>query len=74
MIIGPKGQILAQAEDGDDCIVAADVDLGGGCGAGDALGGTTKDFRARLFRERNPAAYRILTDENPPALERLRDV
>ena len=27
MIIGPKGQILAQAEDGDDCIVAADVDL-----------------------------------------------
>ena len=30
MIIGPKGQILAQAEDGDDCIVAADVDLGGG--------------------------------------------
>ena len=74
MIIGPKGQILVQAEDGDDGIVAADVDLGGGREAGDALGGTTKDFRARLFRERNPAAYRILTDENPPALERLRDV
>jgi hypothetical protein len=36
--------------------------------AGDALGGTMKDFRARLFRERNPAAYRILTDENPPGL------
>lgn len=74
MIIGPKGQILAEAEGSGDRIVAVDVDLGAGREAGDALGGTTKDFRARLFRERNPAAYRILTDENPPALERLRDV
>jgi hypothetical protein len=74
MIIGPKGQILAEAENSGDCIVTADVDLTSGREAGDALGGTTQDFRARLFRERNPAAYRILTEENPPALARLRDV
>lgn len=74
MILGPKGQILQQAEGGGDHIVAADVDLTAGREAGDALGGTTADFRARLFRERNPSAYKILTDENPPALERLRHV
>ncbi len=74
MIIGPKGQVLAEAESNGDCIVAADVDLTAGREAGDSLGGSTQDFRARLFRERNPAAYRILTDENPPALERLKDV
>ncbi len=42
--------------------------------AGDALGGITVDFRARLFRERNPAAYGILTEENPPVLEKLKEV
>lgn len=74
MIIGPKGQVLVQAEQGGDCIVSADVDLASGRSAGDALGGTTADFRARLFRERNPAAYSILTDQHPPALARLMDV
>ncbi len=74
MIVGPRGQILAQAETTGDCLVAADVDVTTGRAAGDALGGTTADFRARLFRERNPAAYRVLTDENPPALARLRHV
>jgi predicted amidohydrolase len=74
MIIGPKGQILSTAENGGDCIVSADVDLATGREAGDSLGGMTQDYRARLFRERNPAAYRILTDEHPPALARLRHV
>ncbi|MDA0334463.1 MAG: carbon-nitrogen hydrolase family protein [bacterium] len=74
MIIGPRGQILAEAANSGDCIVAADVDLTSGREAGDALGGMTQDFRARLFRERNPAAYRILTDEHPPALDRLQHV
>jgi len=74
MIIGPKGHILAEAEASGDCIVAADVDLTSGRAAGDSLGGTTQDFRARLFRARNPAAYRILTDDHPPALNRLKDV
>ncbi len=30
------------------------------------------DMRARLFRERNPAAFGILVDPHPPALERHR--
>jgi hypothetical protein len=29
------------------------------------------DMRARLFRERNPEAFAILTDPNPPALKKL---
>jgi hypothetical protein len=28
-------------------------------------------MRARLFRERNPAAYGILTDPNPPVLKKI---
>lgn len=73
MVIGPKGEILAEG-DGPDAIMAVDIDPAGGREAGDALGGTTADFRARLFRERNPAAYGILTDEHPPALDRLAHV
>ncbi|MFH1568806.1 MAG: hypothetical protein ABIL09_12485, partial [Gemmatimonadota bacterium] len=59
---------------GPDSIVAVDIDPAGGREAGDALGGTTADFRARLFRERNPEAYGILTDPRPPALDRLAHV
>jgi predicted amidohydrolase len=74
MVIGPKGQILAEADGSGDQLVMVDVDLTAGREAGDALGGTTADFRARLFRERNPAAYSVLTQDDPPALARLSDV
>src|SRR6266571_5159627 len=30
-----------------------------------------RDMRARLFRERNPEAFRILTDTNPPVLAKV---
>ena len=30
-----------------------------------------RDMRARLFRERNPAAFQILTDPNPPVLDKV---
>ena len=73
MVISPQGEILAEGG-GPDVIVAVDIDPGGCREAGDALGGTTTDFRARLFRERNPAAYGILTDPHPPALGRLDHV
>jgi hypothetical protein len=73
MVIAPKGQVLAVAEGSGDCIVAADIDPAGGREAGDALGGSVRDYRARLFRERNPAAYGVLVDPTPPALARLRD-
>lgn len=72
-IIGPKGEILAEGG-GQDDILYADIDPKGGRESGDALGGLTSDFRARLFRERNPKAYGILVDPEPPALTRLKDV
>ena len=30
-----------------------------------------RDMRARLFRERNPEAFGILTDANPPVLDKV---
>lgn len=74
MVISPKGEILAEAGREQDAIVFADIDPAGGRETGDALGGLTSDFRARLFRERNPEAYRILVDENPPVLEKLKHI
>jgi len=74
MVIGPKGEILAEGEGKPDTIVVADIDPTGGRDAGDALGGITTDFRARLFRERVPEAYGILMEERPPVLDKLRDV
>jgi len=69
MIISPQGKVLAEGTGPDD-IAIADIDPFSGREAGDALNFQT-DMRARLFRERNPAAYGILTDPNPPALQKL---
>ncbi|MFC1717965.1 carbon-nitrogen hydrolase family protein [Candidatus Poribacteria bacterium] len=74
MIISPKGEILADGSGGPDAIVTADIDVNSGRDTGDALGGITTDFRARLFRERVPSAYSILTDEHPPILDKTRDI
>ena len=73
-LFDPKGEIIAEGNGPPDALIAADIDLAAGREAGDALGGTTADFRARLFRERHPAAYGILLEENPPGLQRLRHV
>lgn len=64
MIISPSGKILAQAE-GRDGLAIADIDPHGGRAGGDSSNWQA-DMRARLFRERNPAAFEILTDPNPP--------
>lgn len=69
MIISPRGEILASAE-GPDGIVFADVDPGKGRQGGDAMN-HQQDMRARLFRERNPDAFGILTESNPPILEKI---
>lgn len=69
MIISPRGEILATA-DGPDGIVFADIDPGKGRQGGDAMN-HQRDMRARLFRERNPDAYRILTESNPPILAKV---
>ena len=69
MIISPQGKVLAESKTPNG-IVSADIDPLGGREASDALNSQT-DLRARLFRERNPAAYGILTDPTPPVLEKV---
>lgn len=69
MIISPRGRIIAQGE-GSDGLAIADIDPRGGRRGGDAMN-IQDDMRARLFRERNPAAFRLITDPNPPILKRV---
>jgi predicted amidohydrolase len=69
MIISPRGKIVAQAE-GPDGLAIADIDPLGGREGGDSAN-YQKDMRARLFRERNPEAFGILTSKKPPALDKL---
>ena len=69
MIISPRGKIVAHA-DGPDGLAIADIDPLGGREGGDSAN-HQKDMRARLFRERNPEAFGILTSTNPPALDKL---
>ena len=69
MIISPQGKIIAQAE-GPDGLAIADIDVRGDREGGDALN-WQRDMRARLFRERNPEAFRILTDTNPAVLAKV---
>ncbi len=69
MIISPRGEILASAE-GPDGIAFADIDPGKGRRGGDAMN-HQQDMRARLFRERNPGAFGMLTESNPPILEKV---
>ena len=69
MIISPRGEILASAE-GPDGIVFADIDPDKGRQGGDAMN-HQQDMRARLFRERNPGAFGMLTQPNPPILDKV---
>jgi predicted amidohydrolase len=69
MIISPRGKIVARA-DGADGLAIADIDPSGNREGGDSAN-YQKDMRARLFRERNPEAFGILTSTNPPALGKL---
>src|SRR6266704_2538213 len=69
MIISPQGKIVATAE-GPDGLAIADIDPHGQREGGDALN-WQRDMRARLFRERNPGAFRILTDTNPPVIAKV---
>ncbi len=69
MILSPQGRIIAEAK-GADNLAIADIDPFGGREGGDSMN-HQRDMRARLFRERNPAAFGILTDPNPPVLARV---
>ncbi len=69
MIISPKGEIIAEAK-GPDSMAIAEIDPLGGRDGGDAMN-RQADMRARIFRERNPAAFGILTEKNPPILAKV---
>jgi predicted amidohydrolase len=69
MIVSPQGRVLAETSESGG-FAMADINPFGGREGGDALN-FQQDMRARLFRERNPAAYGILTDPNPPVLKKI---
>jgi predicted amidohydrolase len=69
MIISPQGKVIATADEPDGLAVA-DIDPLGGREGGDAFN-TQRDMRGRLFRERVPEAYGILTDPDPPVLAKV---
>ena len=69
MIISPRGKILATTDEPDGLAIA-DIDPFGGREGGDAFN-TQRDMRGRLFRERVPEAYGILTDPDPPVLAKV---
>jgi hypothetical protein len=69
MIISPQGDVLAE-ESGADKIIIADIEPAGGREGGDAFN-YQHDMRARLFRERSPEAFGILTDPHPPVLDQV---
>jgi predicted amidohydrolase len=69
MIISPQGKIIAEAQ-GADGLAVADIDPLGGREGGDAMN-YQRDMRARIFRERNAAAFGILSEPNPPVLAKV---
>jgi hypothetical protein len=69
MIISPRGKVIATAA-GPDALAIADIDPDGGREGGDSYN-TQQDMRGRLFRERVPEAYGILTEPRPPVLDKV---
>src|SRR5262245_10185057 len=70
LIISPKGKVVAETQEADGLAIA-DIDPFAERDGGDAFN-TQPDLRGRLFRERVPAAYRLLTDPNPPVLAKVK--
>jgi predicted amidohydrolase len=69
MVISPRGQVLAEEKRGGELAIA-EIDPMGDRAAAD-WSNEQHDMRARLYRERRPAAYGTLVETRPPALERL---
>ena len=72
MIISPQGKVLAKAE-GKDEIITVDIDPVGGRTGGNAVN-QQDDMRARLFRERSPEAFSMITRTDPPVLKKVPEV
>ena len=71
LVISPQGEIIAQGKVPGE-VAIADIDPFGGRYAAD-FANWQEDMRSRLFRERRPEAYGVVTDPHPPALDRLPD-
>jgi predicted amidohydrolase len=71
MIISPKGKVLAESNKTHGLVIA-DINPFGGREGSDATDYRT-DMRARLFRERWPQAFGILTAPHPPVLSKVPD-
>jgi predicted amidohydrolase len=71
IIISPQGEIIAQEKEPGE-VAVAEVDPFGGRQGGD-FANWQEDLRCRVYRERRPSAYGVLTDPHPPALDRLPD-
>src|SRR5437667_428326 len=69
MIVSPRGDVLVEGQGPDD-IAVAEIEPFGGREGGDAMN-YQADMRARLFRERSPTAFAILTDPDPPVLAKV---
>jgi len=72
LIVSPQGKVLAEGKGPDD-IAIADIDPASGRSGGDSMN-AQEDMRTRLFRERCPAAYGILSDPEPPVLRKVPEV
>jgi len=69
MILSPQGKVLAKAE-GKDEVITVDIDPASGRAGGDSMN-HADDMRARLFRERSPQAFSMITRTDPPVLKKV---
>jgi predicted amidohydrolase len=72
MIVSPRGDIIAEELRGGE-IAIADIDPRGGRQNED-WANRQEDMRSRLFRERRPEAFGVLTAVRPPVLDKLPEM
>jgi len=72
MIISPRGEIITEEKRGGE-VAIADINPFSGRQCAD-WSNQQNDMRARLFRERRPEVYGILSHPCPPALNKLPDM
>lgn len=71
-IIDPHGIVIAESDGADELVIAEIDPQMERMMPGDNAWGN-RSLRGRMTRERVPAAYRVLVDENPPLLERYAE-
>jgi hypothetical protein len=72
MIISPRGEIIAEEKRAGE-VAIADINPFGDRDCSD-WSNYQNDMRARLFRERRPEAYGILSHPSPPVLSKLPEM